>query len=37
VYASSSSVYGENKKVPFETTDNVDYPISLYAATKKEQ
>jgi len=35
VYASSSSVYGENKKVPFETTDNVDYPISLYAATKK--
>ena len=35
VYASSSSVYGENKKVPFETTDNVDYPISLYAATKR--
>ena len=35
VYASSSSVYGENKKVPFETTDNVDFPISLYAATKK--
>lgn len=35
VFASSSSVYGENKKVPFETTDNVDYPISLYAATKK--
>ena len=35
VYASSSSVYGENKKVPFETTDNVDNPISLYAATKK--
>jgi UDP-glucuronate 4-epimerase len=35
VYASSSSVYGENKKVPFETTDNVDQPISLYAATKK--
>ena len=35
VYASSSSVYGENKKVPFETTDNVDRPISLYAATKK--
>ena len=34
-YASSSSVYGENKKVPFETTDNVDHPISLYAATKK--
>jgi UDP-glucuronate 4-epimerase len=35
VYASSSSVYGLNKKVPFETTDNVDHPISLYAATKK--
>ena len=35
VYASSSSVYGENKKIPFETKDNVDYPISLYAATKK--
>ncbi|MFK7946519.1 MAG: NAD-dependent epimerase [Saprospiraceae bacterium] len=35
VYASSSSVYGLNKKVPFSTTDNVDYPISLYAATKK--
>ena len=35
VYASSSSVYGKNKKVPFETTDNVDHPISLYAATKK--
>jgi UDP-glucuronate 4-epimerase len=35
LYASSSSVYGENKKVPFSTTDNVDYPISLYAATKK--
>ena len=35
VYASSSSVYGQNKKVPFETTDNVDHPISLYAATKK--
>lgn len=35
VYASSSSVYGLNDKVPFETTDNVDYPISLYAATKK--
>lgn len=35
VYASSSSVYGENKKVPFENTDNVDHPISLYAATKK--
>ena len=35
LYASSSSVYGENEKVPFATTDNVDYPISLYAATKK--
>tara|TARA_A100001035_G_C27777116_1_gene499651 strand:- start:1176 stop:2192 length:1017 start_codon:yes stop_codon:yes gene_type:complete len=35
VYASSSSVYGNNKKIPFETTDNVDHPISLYAATKK--
>ncbi|MDA9316895.1 NAD-dependent epimerase [Polaribacter sp.] len=35
LYASSSSVYGENKKVPFSTTDSVDHPISLYAATKK--
>lgn len=35
VYASSSSVYGMNDKVPFETTDRVDHPISLYAATKK--
>lgn len=35
LYASSSSVYGENKKVPFLEKDNVDYPISLYAATKK--
>lgn len=35
VYASSSSVYGGNKKVPFSTTDQVDHPISLYAATKK--
>lgn len=35
VYASSSSVYGQNKKVPFSVEDNVDYPISLYAATKK--
>lgn len=35
VYASSSSVYGANKKVPFEETDVVDHPISLYAATKK--
>ncbi|MBC2840337.1 NAD-dependent epimerase [Robiginitalea sp. SC105] len=35
VYASSSSVYGTNSKVPFETTDRVDHPISLYAASKK--
>lgn len=35
VYASSSSVYGLNKKVPFSEEDNVDFPISLYAATKK--
>tara|TARA_B110000240_G_scaffold95217_1_gene107919 strand:- start:4666 stop:5691 length:1026 start_codon:yes stop_codon:yes gene_type:complete len=35
LYASSSSVYGENKKIPFSTNDNVDHPISLYAATKK--
>jgi UDP-glucuronate 4-epimerase len=35
VYASSSSVYGSNKKVPFAVEDNVDHPISLYAATKK--
>lgn len=35
VYASSSSVYGTNKKVPFAETDFVDHPISLYAATKK--
>ena len=35
VYASSSSVYGGNKKVPFSTDDNVDAPVSLYAATKK--
>lgn len=35
VYASSSSVYGGNKKVPFSTDDQVDNPISLYAATKK--
>ncbi len=35
VYASSSSVYGGNKKIPFSTTDQVDRPISLYAATKK--
>lgn len=35
VYASSSSVYGLNKKVPFSTDDSVDHPVSLYAATKK--
>lgn len=35
IYASSSSVYGQNEKVPFSTEDNVDHPISLYAATKK--
>ncbi len=35
VYASSSSVYGGNKKVPFSTEDKVDHPVSLYAATKK--
>ncbi len=35
VFASSSSVYGKNKKVPFDTCDRVDHPVSLYAATKK--
>lgn len=35
IYASSSSVYGSNKKVPFEENDFVDHPVSLYAATKK--
>ncbi|PZO49713.1 MAG: capsular biosynthesis protein CpsI [Phormidesmis priestleyi] len=35
VFASSSSVYGQNKKVPFATDDRVDHPVSLYAATKK--
>lgn len=35
IFASSSSVYGANKKVPFSVHDNVDHPISLYAATKK--
>ncbi len=35
VFASSSSVYGCNKKIPFSTGDNVDYPVSFYAATKK--
>ena len=35
VFASSSSVYGNNKKMPLSTSDNVDHPVSLYAATKK--
>ena len=35
IFASSSSVYGNNRKVPFAETDNVDFPISPYAATKK--
>ena len=35
VYASSSSVYGKNKKVPFEIEDRTDHPVSLYAATKR--
>lgn len=35
LYASSSSVYGANEKVPFSESDNVDHPVSLYAATKK--
>ena len=35
IFASSSSVYGANKKIPFSTTDPVDHPVSLYAATKK--
>jgi len=35
VYASSSSVYGSNTRMPFSTQDNVDHPVSLYAATKK--
>ena len=35
VYASSSSVYGANKKLPFSVDDNVDHPLSLYAASKK--
>ncbi|MDR9366374.1 MAG: NAD-dependent epimerase [Balneolaceae bacterium] len=35
MYASSSSVYGSNKEMPFKTTDNVDHPVSLYAASKK--
>ncbi len=35
IYASSSSVYGANKKIPFSESDSVDHPVSLYAATKK--
>ena len=35
IFASSSSVYGANSKIPFEETDHVDHPVSLYAATKK--
>ena len=35
IYASSSSVYGSNKKIPYSTEDKVDHPVSLYAATKK--
>lgn len=35
IYASSSSVYGMNEKIPFSISDNVDFPVSLYAATKK--
>lgn len=35
LYASSSSVYGLNRKLPFSTEDSVDHPVSLYAATKK--
>lgn len=35
LYASSSSVYGANKKIPFSVHDNIDHPLSLYAATKK--
>ncbi|MZI95741.1 NAD-dependent epimerase/dehydratase family protein [Vibrio sp. CAIM 722] len=35
IYASSSSVYGLNRKMPFDTSDSVDHPVSLYAATKK--
>src|SRR6478736_5457106 len=35
VYASSSSVYGANRRLPFSVSDNVDHPVSLYGATKK--
>src|SRR2546423_96895 len=37
VYASSSSVYGANTRMPFSTHDNVDHPVSLYAATKRSE
>ena len=37
IYASSSSVYGGNKELPFNESDNVDKPISLYAATQRNQ
>lgn len=37
LYASSSSVYGMNRKMPFSTDDSVDHPVSLYAATKKSK
>lgn len=36
IYASSSSVYGANTNKPFKTTDNIDHPLSLYAATKNQ-
>lgn len=36
IYASSSSVYGANTSLPFSTSDNIDHPLSLYAATKKQ-
>ena len=37
IYASSSSVYGGNEKIPFSVNDRVDRPISIYAATKKNK
>ena len=37
VFAGSSSVYGLNEQMPFSTRDNVDHPVSLYAASKKKQ
>ena len=36
IYASSSSVYGANTTKPFSTSDNIDHPLSLYAATKNQ-